>query len=142
MSAEEQSPEMPAEEIVDGEAVSTELVEVTEAHEGTAAAKLMATLRAISKPPEDADELQLMLASVAMGLENALAGELERTQATGELDDFIAGLVRWLAQHRSDTVKRLVVVEMPRRRELPAGKRLQLLDEAEYLAEHATSPLP
>ena len=76
-----------------------------------------------------------------MGLERGLGAELERTQGTGELDEFLGGLTRWIATHRSDGVRRLVVVEMPRRRELPPGKRLQLLDEAERLAEQASSPL-
>lgn len=123
------------------EAVSTDLVEVKESAKGTAAVKLMRTLRDLSRPGEDAGGLQLTLATVAMGLESQLGPELERTQATGELDEFIGALTRWIAMHRSESVKRLVVVEMPRRRDLPPGKRLQLLDEAERLAEQATSPL-
>lgn len=129
------------EELLEGETVSTELVEVGEGAEGTAAVKLMRTLRELSQPGEDAGGLQLTLASVAMALEGQLGPELERTQATGELDEFIGALTRWIAMHRSDTVKRMLVVEMPRNRSLPAGKRLQLLDEAERLAEQATSPL-
>jgi hypothetical protein len=119
---------------------STELVEVSETQEGTAAAKLMDTLRALSSPDEDAGELQLMLATVAMGLERSLGAELQRTQETGELDDFLGGLTRWIATHRSDTTRRLVVVELPRR-ELSAHRRLLLLDEAERLAAQASSPL-
>jgi hypothetical protein len=119
---------------------TTEIVEVSEAQEGTAAAKLMRTLRALSKPDEDAGELMLMLATVAMGLERNLGPELERTQATGELDEFLGGLTRWIATHRSQTAHRLVVVELPRC-QLSEGARLHRLRTAEAHAETARSPL-
>jgi hypothetical protein len=123
------------------EVASTDRVEVSHEQEGTAAAKIMQTLRELSVPDEDAGELELMLSTVAMGLERGLGQELGRTQGTGELDEFLVGLTRWIAGHRSDSVRRLVVVELPRGRELPAGTRLHLLDEAERLAEQASSPL-
>lgn len=122
----------------------TETVDVSEAQEGSAAVKLMRTLRALSEPAEDAGELMLMLATVAMALESNLGKELVRTQTTGELDEFLAGMARWIAWHRSESTKRLVVVELPRRPAhdpLPNGVRLHLLTEAERLAETANSPL-
>ncbi len=120
-------------------APGTEL-EIAAPEESTAAAKIMQALRDISSPKDDAGELELMLATVAMGLERTLGQELARTQATGELDEFLAGLTRWFATLRSDSAWRLVVIEMPRK-DLPNGKRLHLLDEAEELAEVASLPL-
>lgn len=106
----------------------------------TAAEKIMATLRELSKPDEDAGELELTLATVCMGLERGLAEQIHEQQETGELDKFVLALTRFLALHRSDNAKALFVVELPRR-ELPAGTRLHLLDEAIKAAETATSPL-
>lgn len=119
-------------------------VAITTVVQGTAAAKIMQTLRDVSQPDEDAGELGLMLSTIAMGLERALGDELERAQPTGELDEFVAALTRWIAGHRSDSARRLVVVELPHHPEhqpLPNGTRLHLLDEAERLAEHASRPL-
>jgi hypothetical protein len=108
---------------------------------GTAAEKLGNTLRELSQPDEDAGAMELTLASVAMGLEQGLGDVLERTQASGELDEFVLALTRFLAIHRSDSAKLLVVVEIPRRRDLPAGTLLHLLDEAIAATAAATSPL-
>jgi hypothetical protein len=105
----------------------------------TAAGKIMRTLRELSKPDPDAGELELMLSSVAMGMESALGAEIERAQASGELDQFVATLTRWISTHRSQSAKRLVVVELPRHRNLPAGTRLHLLEQAEDAAESAAS---
>lgn len=106
----------------------------------TAAEKIAGTLRQLSRPPEDAGEMALTLATVAMGLERGLGAELERNQETGELDEFVLALARWLAWHRSDTARMLVVVELPRRT-LPAGTKLHLLDEALRAGEDVKSPL-
>jgi hypothetical protein len=79
-----------------------------------------------------------------MGLERALTEKLQEAQQTGEVDEFIKALTMFLATHRSDTARRLVVVEMPRAPEgqrLPNGTRLLLLDQAEAAAEQAVSPL-
>jgi hypothetical protein len=107
--------------------------------EQTAAGKIMRTLRELSRPDPDAGELELMLSSVAMGMESALGAEIERTQASGELDQFIGVLTRWIATHRSESAKKLVVLELPRHRSLPAGTRLHLLEQAEEAAESAGS---
>jgi hypothetical protein len=90
---------------------------------------MMETLRQLSKPDPGAGELELMLASLAMAVEGAAGSEIAEKQASGELDDFVLLLTRFLAWHRSDTAHMLVVVELPRR-ELPAGTKLHALDEA------------
>ncbi len=107
----------------------------------TAREKVEATLRELSKPDEDAGAMQLTLASVAMALENGLGEELERAEETGEINAFILGLTRWIASHRGEDSKQLLVVEVPRARELPAGTRLHLLDEALEAARQVVSPL-
>jgi hypothetical protein len=122
----------------------------------TAAEKIGRTLREMSRPDEDAGEMELTLATVAMGLERGLGAELERAQGTGELDEFVLALTRWIALHRSDSADRLVVVELPSytvhpelgrgrepraRTNLPAGTRLKVLDDAIAAAETASSPL-
>lgn len=109
--------------------------------EGTAAQKLTNTLRELSAPSEDADEMELMLGSIAMALESGLGDVLASSQATGELDEFVLALTRFLAVHRSETAKQLIVVELPRRRDVPAGTLLHLLDEAIAAATKAESPL-
>lgn len=107
---------------------------------GTAAYKVLETLKGLSRPDEDAGELAMTLATVAMALERSIAGDLAAAQESGELDRFLGGLVRWLASLRSDTAPRLVPVELPRRRRLPPHIRLIQLERAERLAENATSP--
>jgi len=115
-------------------------VDAPSARPTTALEKIMNTLRELSQPGEDAGEMELMLATVAMGIEGGLGDGLVEQQASGEVDEFVLALSRFLATHRSDSAKQLVVVELPRR-ELPAGTRLHLLDEAVKAAETATSPL-
>jgi hypothetical protein len=95
----------------------------------TAAEKVESTLRELSRPDDDAGELELSLASVAMAMERGLAEKLAEQQASGELDAFMLSLTRFLAMHRSDDARALIVVELPRR-ELPSGTRLHLLDQA------------
>jgi hypothetical protein len=107
----------------------------------TAAEKILATLRALSQPRPDAGEWELTIATVCMGLERSLGPQLAEQQATGEIDEFVLDLTRFLATHRSDSAQQLLVVEMPRRPNLPAGTRLHLMDEAARAAENAVSPL-
>jgi hypothetical protein len=110
----------------------------------SAAEKIQATLRALSKPSPDAEPMELTIATMCMGLERSLGEQLRQSQGSSDVDDFVGALTRFLATHRSDTARRLVVVEMPRAPEgmrLPNGTRLRLLDEAEALAEQAPSPL-
>lgn len=118
-----------------------------DAHDGlpagwgeTAAEKIMSTLRELSQPDDDAGELELTLATVCMGLERGLGEQIAEQQESGALDEFVLALTRFLALHRSDSARALFVVELPRR-ELPAGTRLHLLDEAMKAAETASSPL-
>jgi hypothetical protein len=116
---------------------------------GTAAEKIAQTLRDLSRPGEDAGELELTLATVAMGLERGLGEQLAQSQASGELDEFVLALTRWISLHRSDSSHELIVVELPRRpirsdgsrRELPSGTRLHLLEQAIEATQQATSPL-
>jgi hypothetical protein len=115
-------------------------VEVSNGLPRTAAEKVANTLRELSQPGEDAEEMELMLATICMGLERGLAEKLKEQQATGELDGFMLSLTRFLALHRSDSARLLVVVELPRR-ELPAGTRLHLLDEAIAASENPVNPL-
>jgi hypothetical protein len=110
----------------------------------TAAGKIERTLKELSKPDEDAGEMELTLATVAMAMERGLGAELDNRQESGEIDDFILKLTRWIALHRSDTAKELVVVEFPRlhpQRPLGAGTRLKYLDDAIASAGDAESPL-
>lgn len=111
----------------------------------TAAAKIMRTLRDVSEPEEDAEGLELTLASVAMAMERGLGPELDRNQASGKLDEFLLALARWIAAHRSDNADALVVVELPQRtlklHDLPHGIGLQRLNEAINAAGDVSSPL-
>lgn len=110
----------------------------------TAAEKIQATLRQLSKPGVDAEPMELTIATMCMGIERSIGEKLAESQQSGQNDEFIAALTRFLATHRSDTAKRLVVVEMPRAPEgqrLPNGTRLKLLDEAEATADAVVSPL-
>lgn len=99
---------------------------------GTAAAKVANTLRELSQPDPDAGAMELTLASIAMGLEGNLGPQLAATQASGELDEWLEAMTRFLASHRSDSARRLLVVEVPRYplEQLQPGVRLRLLDEA------------
>lgn len=108
----------------------------------TAAAKVLETLRALSQPDPGGDEWQLMLSTVAMGLEGMVGPQLEAMQASGDLDEWVAAMVKWLATLRSDTARRLVVAELPRSSvPLAPGVRLHHLDEAIAQAESAPNPL-
>jgi hypothetical protein len=106
----------------------------------SAAEKILNTLREMSQPDPGASEMELMLSTVAMGLESSLGSELAEHQASGSLDEFVLALTRFLATHRSDDARALVVVELPRGRELPPGTRLHLLDEAIAAGEKAKAP--
>jgi hypothetical protein len=122
----------------------------------TAAEKIVNTLRELSKPDEDAGDLELTLATVCMGLERALGEQIGEQQESGQLDEFVLALTRFLALHRSDDAHQLVVVELPpytvhgelahgrqgrAKVNLPPGTRLKLLDDAIEAAAVAKSPL-
>lgn len=128
-----------AQEVTQGENDSS----LPEASEGpkTAAQKIMQTLRDLSDPDPDAGGLELTLATVAMGLEKSLAGEIQAKQETGELDVFVLALAQFLATHRSDTAHRVIVVELPSARDLPTATKLHYLDKAIAESEIAKSPL-
>ena len=128
----------------DGVAISEELTVRQPEHLHTAAEKILNTLRDMSRPDPGASEYELMLATIAMGLESSLAEAIADAQASGQLDEFVTALTRFLATHRSNDAPQLVVVELPRRPEgqqLPAGTRLHKLDEAIAAAQVAESPL-
>jgi hypothetical protein len=105
----------------------------------TAAEKITETLGEMARPGEDAGEMELALASMALGVLHGLGAQIEQAQQDGELDTFLLTLARWVAGHRSDTDKMLLVVEIPRR-QLPPGTRLHLLDEALEASQDASSP--
>jgi hypothetical protein len=133
-------------EIPAGEAIADETQSQSEMVPGSAADKLLVTLRELSRPAEDAGEMELMLATLAMAVESTVGKELPAYQDRGEIDEFLLALCRFLALHRSDDVKELVVVELPRRERhaadpLPHGTLLKALDDAAGAAKGATSPL-
>jgi hypothetical protein len=98
----------------------------------TAAEKIMNTLDQLANPNDDAGPLELAFASLAITLDHALPGALEDLQDEGELDTIILVLARWFATHRSDTAPtRIVVVELPNRRDLPPATLLHQLELAQ-----------
>ena len=105
--------------------------------------KVRQTLKAFTEVSEDADALQLTLASVAMGLESqeGFMDSMRENQASGELDEFVTALTRWIATHRSDEAAQLLVVEIPRGQNVPPGTRLHRLDLALEAQASAKSPL-
>jgi hypothetical protein len=105
----------------------------------TAADKIIDTLREMSQPDESASEMELTLATMALGMLSTMGEQIQQAQDAGELDAFVLTLSRWIAAHRSDGEKLLLVLEVPRR-PLPAGTRLHLMDEAMLAAEDAGSP--
>jgi hypothetical protein len=111
----------------------------------TAAEKVTRSLRDLSRPQPGAAELELTLASVAMGLESSLREEMTRMQPTGELDEFILALTRWIGMHTSDDTDALVVVRVPQRalklHDLPHGIGLERLNEAIAASSSIVSPL-
>lgn len=107
----------------------------------TAGEKVLATLRLLSTPEEDDGEMEMMLATVCAGLERQLGPQMGDWDASGDVDEFVLQITRFLATHRSDTAKQLLVVELPRHRPLPAGTLLHLIDEAYAASETASSPL-
>jgi hypothetical protein len=108
----------------------------------TAAEKILATLRQLSRPRPEAAPMELTVATMCLGLEKHLAEMLRNPEINA--DEWVLVLTRFLASHRSDTERRLVVVEMPRAPRglrLPNGARLRLLDIAEAAAEQPEAPL-
>lgn len=105
--------------------------------------KVKQTLKAFTEVDDDADALQLTLASVAMGLESqdGFMESMRENQESGELDEFVIALTRWIATHRSDDAEQLLVVEIPRGQNIPPGTRLHRLDLALEAQESAKSPL-
>jgi hypothetical protein len=116
--------------------------EVQEVPRGkTAGEKILATLRELSTPGEDDGEMEMMLATVCAGLERTLGPQMGEWDASGDVDEFVLQITRFLATHRSDSGKQLLVVVLPRHRPLPPGTLLHLIDEAYAASENASSPL-
>ena len=107
----------------------------------TAATRIMETLSELSDPGDEAGSLELAFGTVAMMLQRALPDAINEMQEAGELDDVILGLTRWFASHRGDDALRLVVVELPRRHDLPAATKLKQIDAAEAVDIPAGLPL-
>lgn len=105
--------------------------------------KVRQTLKAFTEVSDDADAMQLTLASVAMGLESqdGFMESMRENQQNGELDEFVLALTRWIATHRSDEAEQLLVVEIPRGQHIPPGTRLHRLDLAAEAMQSASSPL-
>src|ERR1039458_10799853 len=78
--------------------------------------KVRQTLKAFTDVSEDADAMRLTLASVAMGLESqdGFLQSMRENQESGELDEFVLALTRWIATHRSDSAEQLLVVAIPK----------------------------
>jgi hypothetical protein len=106
-----------------------------------AAEKIMQTLKDLSDPSDDAGGLELAFGSIATMMQSALPSALVQAEADGDLDDIILSLTRWLASHRSDQAHRLLVVELPRRRDLPPGTKLEYLHQAEQAVVPTGMPL-
>lgn len=108
----------------------------------TAAEKITDTLRELSDPNDDAGELALMFASLVIMLDKALPAALNDLQDQGELDTIILALTRWFATHRGDNApSRLVVVELPNRKDLPPATLLHQLELAQGEPDPAGLPL-
>lgn len=109
----------------------------------TGAEKVKATLHAFTNVDDDADALQLTLASVAMGLESqeGFISTMEENQASGELDAFVLALTRWIATHRSDDAEQLLVIEIPRGQRIPNGTLLARCERAAEESRNIGSPL-
>jgi hypothetical protein len=105
--------------------------------------KVKRTLKAFTEVSDEADAMQLTLASVAMGLESqqGFMASMQESQQSGELDEFVLALTRWIATHRSDDAEQLLVVEIPRGQNIPPGTRLHRLDLAAEAMTTAESPL-
>lgn len=122
------------------EAESADLYQGDAPAGGTAHEKIMQTLHSLSEIEEDAGELEMMLASLAIALERGLGDQLTASQETGELDTFMAALVRWIATLTSDNRPRLIVVPIPRR-PLNPGQKLHALLRAEEEYAQVARPL-
>lgn len=105
--------------------------------------KVLRTLQGFTNVEADANPMQLTMASVALGLESTgFMESLHESQLSGEVDEFVLALTRWLATHRSDSAEQLLVVEIPRGQDIPPGTRLHRLDlAAEAVAAGIESPL-
>ncbi len=107
------------------------------------AEKVKATLKAFTEVDDDADAMQLTLASVAMGLESqpGFITTMEENQASGELDEFVLALTRWIATHRSDDAEQLLVIEVPRGQRIANGILLARCERAAEESRNIGSPL-
>jgi len=101
----------------------------------TASEKIHSTAVAMRSPSGDAEGPQLALATLVQGLTTETArGWIDAAQASGELDQFMEVLARWIIGHRSDDMSLLAVVELPRGHDLPSGTILHRVAEAKAAA--------
>ena len=112
----------------------------TETKPKSTAERVLETVAEIADPDDDAGGLELAFSSVAMMMGPQLK-EAIADMPEAELDETILGLARWFTQLRGDTSLRLVVVELPRRQDLPAGTRLHHLEQAEAATPKPGLPL-
>lgn len=97
--------------------------------------KIHETAIAMRSPKDGAEAPELALSTLVQGLSSAAAqAYMQEAQESGELDEFMGVLGRWILGHRSDDVGLLVVVELPRGRDLPHGTILARVDEAKAVA--------
>jgi hypothetical protein len=102
--------------------------------------KIHETAIKMRSPKDGAEAPEMALSTLVMGLGSETArAYMAEAQESGDLDQFMGALARWILGHRSDEASLLVVVELPRNRDLPPGTILARVDEAKVLA---LGPIP
>ena len=100
-----------------------------------ASEKIQQTAIEMRSPKDDAEGPELALATLVQGLTTPQAqGWISSAQESGELDEFMEVLARWIIGHRSDDATLLAIVELPRNRELPTATVLHKVEEARAVA--------
>lgn len=111
-----QSADAPRDDAEDGETQLPDVeVEFEPSGPLTAAEKIMRSLKEIARPSDEAGELELVFASMAMALQQKFPEAVAELEENGELDKLILALARWFAGHTSDNSPRLIVIPVPRR---------------------------
>lgn len=97
--------------------------------------KIQRTARSMRSPKDGAGGPELALSTLTQMLSSPQAlGWLQGAQEEGALDPFLEVLAVWLCHHRSDDSPLLLVVEVPRFRELPSGMVLHRVEQARAIA--------
>ncbi len=102
--------------------------------------KIMDVARQLRSPKDGAEGPELALAGVMQGLSSPKVRDwLQQACDKGELDPFLYVLAVWLVSLRSDSEDLLIVVPVPRHRELPPGT---LVHYARHALKVAKAPPP